>query len=557
MADAQDSIKAAQIALAATDWSKASALFDAALQTQDSPEAHDGLGIALWWLNEINASHRHRTQAYIGFKNRGDACRAARIAVWLAREQVFLNSNVNAMQGWFARAERLLENETCVERGWYSLMRASLLATSAQLEETALETLALAHQFKDVDLEAISIAFCGLARVTQGRVLDGLSDLDEAMVAAYSGELSYMTVSEIFCLMLSACEMAGDLVRTEHWCQAAIEYAQERHCAFLSAYCRTTYGAFLTAIGRWHEAESALTEAIRIFDTGHHGLRIHAVIKLADLRVCQGRLEEAEVLLAGYEDLGDSAIPLARLYLARGEKLLARATLEHALQLDHAPSLDQAPHLRLLVDVLLSIGDVDSARHAVGLLAELANQTQSDLFFAQAELAQGQVKRYDRDPEAIHCFESALFRLRAYEQSIFASRARLEMARLVRENDPPAAITWARAALASFQRIGAAHEANEAAQLLRELGVSRQTGRHTSELLTGREIEVYELLAAGLSNREIAGRLVVSPKTVEHHVTSILNKLGVRNRAEAIAFAAHAGPGESAHLVSNQNKGGE
>ena len=61
--------------------------------------------------------------------------------------------------------------------------------------------------------------------------------------------------------------------------------------------------------------------------------------------------------------------------------------------------------------------------------------------------------------------------------------------------------------------------------------------------LTAREAEVLALLAQGRTNREIAARLFISAKTVEHHVSRVLAKLGARTRAEAVAVAAAAGRG--------------
>jgi DNA-binding NarL/FixJ family response regulator len=59
--------------------------------------------------------------------------------------------------------------------------------------------------------------------------------------------------------------------------------------------------------------------------------------------------------------------------------------------------------------------------------------------------------------------------------------------------------------------------------------------------LTARELEVLELLAAGLTNTEIGERLVVSPRTVESHRAAVQRKLGVRTRAELARFARDAG----------------
>jgi ATP/maltotriose-dependent transcriptional regulator MalT len=551
MKDTQDHVAAGQAALKSAHWPAAKLQFETALQAADVPEAHDGLGLALWWLNDIRASHEQRAAAYVGYKKRRDYRRAARAAMWLAREQVFLSANYSAMKGWFARADRLLlDVEPCVEQGWLSLFHASLLAPPQGLEQAAQQALQTARQFDDPDLEAMALAFAGTARVTLGHVADGMAILDEAMAAAMSGEIDYMSVSEIFCLMLSTCDLAGDLVRTEHWCQTAAEFAAQHHCPFLAATCRTIYGSLLTATGRWHDAETELLDAIRSFEAGHRALRAQAVIKLADLRVLQGKLEEAEVLLAGYEDHSAAVLALTRLYLARGEAELARAALEQVLQAQSTPRLDQVPALRLWVDVHLALGNVDLAQQAVERLETVALSAHSDLLLAQVDLAKGQVKRHAGDANALHDFQAALDRLHAYEQSLLASRTRLEMARLLSDRDRPAAIMWARAALASFERMGAAHDADEAANLLRQLGVAPHPGPRLQTPLTQREAEVVALIAQGLSNREIADRLVISPKTAEHHVSQILSKIGARSRAEAAAFAA-------SHNLAESNKPSE
>ena len=61
------------------------------------------------------------------------------------------------------------------------------------------------------------------------------------------------------------------------------------------------------------------------------------------------------------------------------------------------------------------------------------------------------------------------------------------------------------------------------------------------EPLTPREFEVLGLLALGLTNREIAGRLFISERTVKFHVSSLMHKLGAENRTETVTIAAQRG----------------
>ena len=93
-------------------------------------------------------------------------------------------------------------------------------------------------------------------------------------------------------------------------------------------------------------------------------------------------------------------------------------------------------------------------------------------------------------------------------------------------------------ALAIARDLGAQPLTSRAAARMRELGLRvpqgpRQATRANPAGLTTRQLDVLNLLGEGLTNAEIADRLVVSPRTVEHHVAAVLTKLGARTRREA------------------------
>jgi DNA-binding CsgD family transcriptional regulator len=104
-----------------------------------------------------------------------------------------------------------------------------------------------------------------------------------------------------------------------------------------------------------------------------------------------------------------------------------------------------------------------------------------------------------------------------------------------------------RRALTELQRLGARPAADLVIRRLHERGVRglrrgpRRTTRDNPAGLTGREVEVLALIAQGLRNADVAERLFLSRKTVDHHVSAILRKLGTRNRGEASAEAARLG----------------
>jgi DNA-binding NarL/FixJ family response regulator len=143
--------------------------------------------------------------------------------------------------------------------------------------------------------------------------------------------------------------------------------------------------------------------------------------------------------------------------------------------------------------------------------------------------------------------QGALRDLGEDERPRLRAEIHIALAEAEQGTDVAAATTQARAGLAIFERLGARRDADRAAFLLRSLGVSVRVaadaaGRRGFDMLSRREREVVPLLAAGLSNAEIAKQLFITPKTVEHHVTNILGRLGLRTRTEVAAWAHRESP---------------
>jgi len=530
----------AEAALAGGEWERARAAFERALADDATPDAEEGLARALWWLRDPDGGIVHMERAYAGFREAGDASKAARAALWLAREYQAVHGNAAASNGWVARAEGLLRDAgPASEHGWLALTRAERAGDPAEMALLADEALGIAAATGDRDLEAAALARRGYAELAAGGVASGTDRLDEAMAAATGGDVrSLDVVGDITCVAIAAFELSSDWQRIEQWGQVMESWIQNHDDVAVLGFCYACCSELFLASGQWDEAEGMLTQGLgALRSAGHRSRCVHPAAKLAELRLTQGRLEEAEQLLAGYEELPEAAHGIAHLHLARGEEALAAATIHRRLNRIGDDNVLAAPFLAMLVEVQVSQGDLDGADASAARLGRIADASGIDRVTAMADLARGRAGVARGSADAAGALEAALARFASVGMSVEAARARFELARALEADQPEVAVGEARTALAEFERFGAPRDADAAAELLRRHGVKGRTGPKDAGHLTRREQEVLHLVSEGLSNAEIAGRLHLSTKTVGHHVSSVLAKLGVKSRGEAAAWA--------------------
>jgi DNA-binding CsgD family transcriptional regulator len=532
-------------AMATGDWRSARGAFSAVLAVADVPEALFGLANALFWLGDLAGTIANCEKAYAGFRRRGDPMFAAGAALALVGYNKGYLGNTAAARGWLSRAARIIENEAPELRG-------ELLGATAYVTEDPVESEALARQAAEIgranghsDLELMAMHAVGQALVQQGRTEEGMALLDEAMAGVIGGEYGDpLTAAQMSCMTMVVCGSCFDLERATQWVQSLQGFIERYGCPFLYAECRTYYGRVLFENGDWGAAETLLAEAISMSQGVFESPHAFASGTLAELRLAQGRVEDAARVLRGVEGRTEAAAAVASVRLQQGEPSAAAAVLRRRLAATSPNRLDVAAVIELLGEAEIALSDSGAAVERGRALIALGTASGCDLIVAHGERLLGHALAASDVPAACAHLETALAAFVHAGIPYRTAQTRLMLAQVLGHRDREVAGAEARTALAVFEDLGASRDADAAAALMRDLGIkAARTGPKNTGRLTSREQEVLALLGEGLSNPEIAGRLFLSRKTVEHHVARILSKLGLRGRAEAAALAARGTPG--------------
>ena len=204
--------------------------------------------------------------------------------------------------------------------------------------------------------------------------------------------------------------------------------------------------------------------------------------------------------------------------------------------------LDRAAGLELFARARTARGELDDARAALQkALREIERAVGTPALRASVDFIAGLVAAAGGDHDrARHLFEDATDRFERSGGPFEAAQARLELATtLVALGRTDVAEQEAASALDQFLDLGAEIEAERARRL--QVGAVGRGDAGAPLGLTPREREVLLLITEGLTNRQIAERLLVSEHTVHRHVTNVLRKLELPSRTAAAAMAARAG----------------
>ncbi|HST68161.1 MAG TPA: LuxR C-terminal-related transcriptional regulator [Solirubrobacterales bacterium] len=545
-----DRCLAGEAALARGAWEEARRHFDAALAEAETAEALEGLGWVGWWLGDMEATFANREKAYRIHRQAGDRCGAARMASWLAMDSLDFRGDHAVGAGWLGRARSLLDGQPpCQEQGWLSLFdgyyEVKVKGDTEAAAALGRDTAALGHELGVADLEALGRALEGDALVVGGKIEEGMRCIDEAAALAASEEFE-LSVSPIFtqCIMIGACELAGDFGRVAQWCEAMRLEGERLNGRHVIGVCRSAYGNVLTARGEWPQAEAELTDALGALEATRPGLAPAGLVRLGELRVRQGRTEEARALFERAVPAPLALTGLGALALQDGDAQRAAEIAERLLRRGPVAPLDRVAPLELLARARARLGEPDAARAALEDLNGIVNDRRmpylkgrSHLVAGELALAAGEAEeaRQEIEDAADLFVESSA----PYETAL----ARLALAEaLSRLGRAEAAEAEALAARDGFAALGATADAERAAQAASGKGGQAAVGDGAPlGELTPREQEVLRLVAQGQSDAEIAEQLVVSPHTVHRHVANVRTKLRLPSRAAAVAYAAREG----------------
>ena len=535
MAGTEDTIVAARDAVARAAWADAYASFRDVDGSSLSGSDLEAFADSAWWGSKLAESLELRQRAYAAYVAEGDDLAAAACAAHLSIEHFVRNEPAIGM-GFLKRTERHMKGRSdCVELGYLALLHAAIgrfTGDAGTAIERAERAIAIGQRYGDANLVGMSIHLEGLALIDVGRIAEGMAMLDEAMALVIAGELDAYFTGIVYCAVISACLELNDLGRAAEWSDASRPWyeALPPNSPF-PGMCRVNRAEVASLRGALPEAEAEARGAVTQLLEVDPGLAAPAFHQLGEILRRSGDHAGAEQAFIRALELGVDPQPgLALLRVSEGKPDAAMTALRLTLTAERQPAR-RARLLGALTEIAVTIGELDEARAAVDELGTLTDDL-IPAFEATIAGAAGRVQLADGDTaDALASLRSAVTIWQELRLPYETAHTRVAFGEALRAaGDEDGARVAFLSARSTFEGLGATADAAEAGALA--AGPDALPGG-----LTAREAEVLRLVAAGMTNRDIAVELVISEHTVARHLQNMFAKLGVSTRAAATAYA--------------------
>lgn len=543
---ANNLLQKAKSAISSGEWVKAKEILESALHFEEAPEIYEELAWAYWWLNEYSNVFKYRLKAFDLFLEKDDKHGASRTARWIGLDYIEFKGEYAIASGWFKRAETLLKGlPDSIELGFIKILKARWAFQVEKNNELAFkylkESAELSRKFKSIEGEMLTEALKGFILVCEGNILEGMPLLDEATLLAVTNKQSDVNIVTITCCyLIDACERVRDYERASQWCNTVKEICKQWQYKAMFANCRMKYAGILIRKGEWVEAEAELVKASDEL-AEFRPIQVNAcTVRLADLKRRQGKWQKAEELLDLVKNHPLNLFYSAKLYYDKGE--YEKSINAASKFLRRIPVHEKAERIPGVEFLIKAYSKLDMKEDTKNMLEELKDISISiDTIPVKSALLScfGHYYKMIKDFEkSLKFFEDAIDLYDELGLTFESSRNRLLLAEIhAYLGNSVQAEAELNAALNGFKKLGAEKDFEKAKRLLKNIHRNVRDSFQDSLELTGRELEVLRHIARGENNEKIAGKLYLSVRTIEKHITNIYSKMGVTGKS-ARAYAA-------------------